>query len=329
MIGSRSIGADAAAVRHRRDRAEPRRLASTGRWRWSTRRRPPARRPSSCRRLRGDTLVTAALPGAGARRRRRCGISSASSSSTRTRTSRSPAAPARTAWRFISTPFCEAAVDMLERVGVDAYKIASGDLTSDRLIDRVRRATGKPLIMSTGMSTSPRSAPRVAVARRAGAATMALLHCVSAYPVPAGSENLRAIATLARAFACRSACPITAPTDRRVPIAVALGAVALRAPPRAADGDDGDRRGGVSSTPAELAATHRDGRPRRAALGRRTRRSACRRSGEPARRAAARCYAAARRSQAGDIVRPADIVALRPSHRPRRQPLARPRRVRG
>src|SRR4029079_5913956 len=96
--------------------------------------------------------------------------------------------------KVISTPFSEAAVDLLENVGVDAYKIASGDLTWDQLIVRCA-ATGKPLVISTGMATLAEVQHALAVARDAGADQIALLHCVSAYPVPRGSENLQAIDT--------------------------------------------------------------------------------------------------------------------------------------
>src|SRR5438477_10444177 len=91
------------------------------------------------------------------------------------------------------------AVDLLERVSVDAYKIASGDLTYERLIERCA-ATGKPVVLSTGMASLAETAHAVARATLAGAAHLALLHCVSAYPVPPGSENLSAIATLRGAF---------------------------------------------------------------------------------------------------------------------------------
>jgi N,N'-diacetyllegionaminate synthase len=52
----------------------------------------------------------------------------------------------------MSTPFDETAVDLLERIGVDAYKVASGDLTHVGLIRRIAM-TGKPMVLSTGMST--------------------------------------------------------------------------------------------------------------------------------------------------------------------------------
>jgi N,N'-diacetyllegionaminate synthase len=94
---------------------------------------------------------------------------------------------------FMSTPFDEPAVDMLDRVGCDALKIASGDITHRHLIERAAR-TGRPLVISTGMSDLKDVADALAWARSAGASQVALLHCVSAYPAPRGSENLGAIA---------------------------------------------------------------------------------------------------------------------------------------
>lgn len=100
---------------------------------------------------------------------------------------------------FISTPLYDDAVALLERVGCDAYKIASGDLTHHRLIAKAA-ATGKPLILSTGMSESGEVAAAIHLARSAGARDLALLHCVSAYPTPHAEQNLAAIRTLARRF---------------------------------------------------------------------------------------------------------------------------------
>ena len=117
----------------------------------------------------------------------------------------------------------EGGVDLLERVGVDAYKIASGDLTWTQLIERCAR-TGKPVIISTGLATLDEIARALDAARRSGAAEVALLHCVSSYPVPQGSENLRAIATLADAFGVPVGLSDHGADAFAVPIAVALGA---------------------------------------------------------------------------------------------------------
>jgi N,N'-diacetyllegionaminate synthase len=98
----------------------------------------------------------------------------------------------------LSTPFSESAVSMLERLDLDAYKIASGDLTFDGLIAAAAH-TGRPLIVSTGMSELSEVTRALWVAWDAGARDVALLHCVSAYPTPVDSQNLRAITTLAEA----------------------------------------------------------------------------------------------------------------------------------
>lgn len=99
----------------------------------------------------------------------------------------------------MATAFDAEAIDMLEALDCDAYKVASGDLTHDRLIERLA-ATGRPLVLSTGMSAMAEVADAWAWARACGAREIALLHCVSAYPVPSGNENLLAIATLRDAF---------------------------------------------------------------------------------------------------------------------------------
>ena len=100
---------------------------------------------------------------------------------------------------FMATPFSIEAVELLEDVGVDAFKIASGDLTYHSLIGRCAR-TGCPLVISTGMSTLSETTQAVSQARASGARCVALLHCVSSYPVPDGSQNLRAVQTLRRIF---------------------------------------------------------------------------------------------------------------------------------
>ena len=156
---------------------------------------------------------------------------------------------------LIATPLSLSAVDLLERVGVDAYKIASGDLTWTALVERCAR-TGKPIILSSGMATMDEVGHALGRARHSGARDVALLHCVSAYPVPPGSENLRAIATLASAFRVPVGLSDHAADMFAVPIAVALGAsVYERHLVLAAD--DGSVDGAVSSTPGELAAAVR------------------------------------------------------------------------
>lgn len=95
----------------------------------------------------------------------------------------------------LSTPFSEDAVHMLDGLGIDGFKIASGDITFDGLITAAA-ATGRPLVMSTGMSTLDETERALAVARHAGATDIAMLHCVSSYPAPVESQNLLALMTL-------------------------------------------------------------------------------------------------------------------------------------
>ncbi len=99
---------------------------------------------------------------------------------------------------FLSTPFDLGAVDMLAPL-VPAYKIASADITNVPLI-RACAAKGKPLILSTGASTLPEIAFALEVARTAGAAEVALLHCVLNYPCSPENAQLESIRTLARTF---------------------------------------------------------------------------------------------------------------------------------
>jgi sialic acid synthase SpsE len=208
----------------------------------------------------------------------------------------------------MSTPLSLAAVDLLERVGVDAYKIASGDITFLPLIERCA-ATGKPVVISSGASTLDDVRHAVEAAWRGGADAVAVLHCVSAYPTPDGSENLAAIATLADALAVPVGLSDHAPDTFAVPIAMALGASIYERHVILGDDDDAVDAP-VSSTPAQLAAVVETAARTRRALG----------SGEKVVVAAEahsarsrRGLYAARALRAGDIVGEHDVIALRPA----------------
>jgi pseudaminic acid synthase len=119
-----------------------------------------------------------------------------------------------------STPFDETAVDFLEKLDAPAYKIASFELLDIPLIRRVARA-GRPMIMSTGMSSLDEIGEAVVAARDAGARHIALLHCVSAYPTPAREANLQMIRMLAEKFGV-----VVGLSDHTLGIGVAVAAVA-------------------------------------------------------------------------------------------------------
>jgi sialic acid synthase SpsE len=100
---------------------------------------------------------------------------------------------------FLSTPFEEAAVDLLEEVGVPAYKIASYEINHLPLIERAAR-TGKPLLISTGMASLGDIERALDTALAAGAKDLLVMHCAVNYPPRFEDLNLRAITTLRHAF---------------------------------------------------------------------------------------------------------------------------------
>ena len=100
-----------------------------------------------------------------------------------------------------STPFDETAVDLLESLGVCAYKIASPEIVHLPLIRRVA-ATGKPLLISTGMATLAEIDDAVRAARDAGCTELVLLKCSSTYPAAPEDSNVLTIPHLRESFGC-------------------------------------------------------------------------------------------------------------------------------
>jgi pseudaminic acid synthase len=122
-----------------------------------------------------------------------------------------------------SSAFDESAVDFLETMNVPVHKVASCELVDLPLIQKMA-ATGKPLIMSTGMATIEEIEEAVTTARNAGAKQIALLKCTSAYPAPAEEMNLRTIPELGRRFDV----PVGL-SDHSMDVAVPVAAVSLGA----------------------------------------------------------------------------------------------------
>ena len=99
---------------------------------------------------------------------------------------------------YLSTPFSRAAANRLERLGVGAYKIGSGECNNYPLIKHVA-SFGKPVILSTGMNNLASIEPAVSILRTAGV-PFALLHCTSMYPTPYDKVRLGGITDLRNAF---------------------------------------------------------------------------------------------------------------------------------
>jgi len=97
---------------------------------------------------------------------------------------------------LFSTPFDFTAVDFLEKLNVPVHKVASFEIVDLPLIARIA-ATGKPMLISTGMATLDEIEEAVATARKAGAREIVLLKCTSAYPARAEDTHLRTIPYLA------------------------------------------------------------------------------------------------------------------------------------
>ncbi len=122
-----------------------------------------------------------------------------------------------------STPFDETAVDFLETFDVPAYKIASYELVDIGLIRRAAK-TGKPIIMSTGMSTEEEIKEAVDAIREEGNDQIILLKCTSAYPAPPEAANLKTLKDMSEKFDV----PVGI-SDHTLGIAVPIVAVSLGA----------------------------------------------------------------------------------------------------
>lgn len=121
-----------------------------------------------------------------------------------------------------STPSHPKDVDLLERIGgLDAYKLGSDDLTNLPLL-RYTASRGKPMFISSGVSTLAQIDEAIATIRAAGNDQILLFHCVSQYPAQPKDMNLRTIETLRRAFDI----PIGL-SDHTLNTHVAVGASAL------------------------------------------------------------------------------------------------------
>jgi N-acetylneuraminate synthase len=122
-----------------------------------------------------------------------------------------------------STPFDDTSVDFLESLDVPCYKIASFENTDLPLIRRVA-ATGKPLIISTGMASIAELDDTVKAAREAGCKDLILLKCTSTYPATASNTNILTIPHMRELFGCEVGL-----SDHTMGVGVSVASVALGA----------------------------------------------------------------------------------------------------
>ncbi|MDP6081692.1 MAG: N-acetylneuraminate synthase [Arenicellales bacterium] len=124
---------------------------------------------------------------------------------------------------FMSSPFDEESADLLVDLGIEVFKLPSGEIANLPFLAHVARM-GKPMIVSTGMAYLGEVETAVSAIREAGNRDFVLLHCVSNYPANPVDANLRAMRTMAMSFGA----PVGF-SDHTLGIEVAVAAVALGA----------------------------------------------------------------------------------------------------
>ena len=157
---------------------------------------------------------------------------------------------------IFSSPFDNTAIDLLEDLNAPAYKIASFEAVDLPLI-KYAASTGKPLIISTGMADAEEIEEAINAAREGGCQKLAILHCVSGYPAPAGDYNLRTIPDMINRFGL-----VTGLSDHTLDNTTAIASVAMGASiiekHFTLDRNGGGPDDSFSLEPAELAALCRD-----------------------------------------------------------------------
>lgn len=124
---------------------------------------------------------------------------------------------------FLSTPFDIDSIRFLERIGCERWKVPSGEITNLPYLLRIAE-TGRPIILSTGMSTMDEVFAAYDLLMKNGAGEITLLHCTTQYPAPFVDVNLSAMQTLQRVFGC----PVGY-SDHTQGIEISLAAVAMGA----------------------------------------------------------------------------------------------------
>ena len=209
---------------------------------------------------------------------------------------------------FLSTPFDHEAVDLLDGLGVKAFKVATYELWHLPLIRDIA-SRGKPIICSTGMADMADIQAAVEVVRETGNDQLVLLHCVVNYPPPFEQLILRAIESMRQAFDVPVGWSDHTPGWLAPVIATTLGAAVIEKHFTTDRGRPGpDHR--FALEPDELATMVRAIRDAQAALGDGVKRRA--RAEDDLYVTARRSLFAARPIDEGTVLGPDDIAVLRP-----------------
>jgi N-acetylneuraminate synthase len=208
---------------------------------------------------------------------------------------------------IFSSPFDTTAVDLLEDLNAPAYKIASFEAVDLPLI-RYVAATGKPMIISTGMANAAEIEEAIAAACEGGCKELAVLHCVSGYPAPSEDYNLRTIQDMIERFGL-----VTGLSDHTLDNTTAIASVVMGASlvekHFTLDRNGGGPDDSFSLEPADLAGLCRDSKTAWAALGEV---NYGRKSSEQGNAQFRRSLYFVKDLKAGDIIKPESIRSVRP-----------------
>ncbi|MEG3081827.1 pseudaminic acid synthase [Halomonas sp. 5021] len=210
---------------------------------------------------------------------------------------------------IFSSPFDNTAVDLLEDLNAPAYKIASFEAIDLPLI-RYVASTGKPMIISTGMTNEEEVQEAIEAAVDGGCRELAILHCVSGYPAPADEYNLRTIPAMIERHGL-----VTGLSDHTLDNTTAITSVALGAS-IVEKHFTLDRKGGgpddsFSLEPADLADLCRQAKTAWAALGKvKTGRSESEKGNAQFRRSLYIC----KEVKAGELLSTQNVRSVRPGY---------------